>query len=55
MSVKKSEVGTSYLAKVQVNMGDFFNLHLHTFSHPVVCCKRASSTTLLTHTLPTIK
>lgn len=52
MSVKESKVGSSHLAKVQVNIGDFFNLHLQTFSHSLVCRKRATTAALLTHTLP---
>lgn len=54
MSVKESKAGSFYLAEVQVNIEDFFNFHLHTSSHPPVCCKRLISATLLTHTLPVI-
>lgn len=54
MSVKESKAGSFYLAEVQVNIEGFFKLHLQTSSRPLVCCKRATSATLLTHTLPVI-
>lgn len=47
--IKSEYEGSSYLAKVQVDIGDSFNLRLHTFSYPLMCCKRATSATLNSH------